>query len=124
MTNNSYLETSIFNTDVTVPLIEILEETEVFPWELDDPFEGVVLSDDEEFMAELARLMPDPPEIATYGAYYQNDDNLDKVIAKARKAFPSVYIEKEILEMDTCYLFIESLACDKPKILQILGKSL
>ncbi len=60
------------------------------------------------------------PEIDSYLLWCQNGAELEKTLGTIKKMFPSVYIKRELKEMDTCTLFIQSLDCDTPEIQNLL----
>ena len=60
------------------------------------------------------------PEIDSYLLWCQNGAELDKALETIKKMFPSAYIKRELTEMNTCTLFIQSLDCDTPEIRNLL----
>lgn len=60
------------------------------------------------------------PEIDSYLLWCQNGTELEKALGTIKKMFPSAYIKRELKEMDTCTLFIQSLDCDTPEIQNLL----
>lgn len=60
------------------------------------------------------------PEIDSYLLWCQNSIELEKTLETIKKKFPSAYIKRELKEMDTCTLFIQSLDCDTFKIQNLL----
>lgn len=60
------------------------------------------------------------PEIDSYLLWCQNGAELVNALETIKKMFPSTYIKRELKEMDTCTLFIQSLDCDTFEIRNLL----
>lgn len=81
---------------------EMLEVCEVSPEELYEDFDET------------------DPEIDSYLLWCQNGAELANTLETIKRMFPSAYIKRELKEMDTCTLFIQSLDCDTLEIRNLL----